>query len=184
MITEKFKRDNRGIALVSVMVLLTVCMLMATVIVEITYSSMLSRRINTRADNNFYSAESAVDDLEAVVQSLAVQAVLDLETPAYSSLSFVDAAESRVITAAKGSGYTITSTKFVNFSESEFESLSKYMFDQLDYDIKKVLGKPKLNEDGSVDAEADTAGVGIFADSAEEADFADDDYGDGNSEDQ
>ncbi len=41
-----------------------------------------------------------------------------------------------------------------------------------------------LNEDGSVDAEADTAGVGIFADSAEEADFADDDYGDGNSEDQ
>ncbi len=41
-----------------------------------------------------------------------------------------------------------------------------------------------LNEDGSVDAEADTAGVGIFADSAEEADFTDDDYGDGNSEDQ
>ena len=41
-----------------------------------------------------------------------------------------------------------------------------------------------LNEDGSVDTEADTAGVGIFADSAEEADFADDDYGDGNSEDQ
>ncbi len=155
MITEKFKRDNRGIALVSVMVLLTVCMLMATVIVEITYSSMLSRRINTRADNNFYSAESAVDDLEAVVQSLAVQAVLDLETPAYSSLSFVDAAESRVITAAKGSGYTITSTKFVNFSEAEFESLSKYMFDQLDYDIKKVLGKPKLNDDGSVATDAE-----------------------------
>ena len=41
-----------------------------------------------------------------------------------------------------------------------------------------------LNEDGSVDTEADTAGVGIFADSAEEADLADDDYGDGNSEDQ
>ena len=65
MIAKKIQKDNRGIALVSVMVLLTVCMLLATVIIEITYSSMISRRVNTRSDNNFYSAESAVDAQDA-----------------------------------------------------------------------------------------------------------------------
>ena len=126
-------KDNRGIALVSVMIVMTVVMLMATLIVELAYTSLLSRRVNTKSTKNFYAAQSALDDMSTVLQSIAVYSAKELENS--SSDSFVEVAEE---TLKKAAGI---STAFGGkMSDADSLKMSKFFFDNLTPEVKKVLG--------------------------------------------
>lgn len=123
---KHFLHDNSGVALVSVMVVATVCLLVATIVLELTYTSLMSRRVNKMANTNFYSAESAVDNLETILQSVAVYASKAMESD--SSKQFVDAAADTLVNSAGATDLSDTA------------AISEYLFDSLDDEYKKILG--------------------------------------------
>lgn len=119
------KPDNRGIAMVSVMIVATVCLLVATIVLEITYTSLLSRKVYKTANNNMYSAESAIDDMEAVLQSIAVFSVD--KNKANPSESFINIAEDTLLTSSGAS------------SISDTETIANYIYSQLDDHYKEAF---------------------------------------------
>lgn len=125
----KRKLNDEGIALVSVMIVLTVCLLIASTILEITYFSLLSRRISTKSTDNFYSAEVALEDMETVLQSVALYSVNQIRSN--PTTNFVDLATQTLNTSAGTTDISSTAGK---------AALSRYLFNSLDDDIKKILG--------------------------------------------
>ncbi len=124
---KAFHNDNRGIALASVMIVMTVCLLIATIVLEITYTSLMSRRVNKFANNNFYTSESALGDIETVLQNVATFTMQQMKSG--GSTEFIDTATDTIV---KSAGAT---------SLSDTDAISRYLFSQLDNDTKKMLGK-------------------------------------------
>lgn len=123
---RKLSSDNRGIAMVSVMIVATVCLLVATIVLEMTYTSLLSRKVYTKANDNLYSAEAAVDDMESVLQSIAVYSVK--QNQLNTSESFIDIAEQSLLSASGASNL------------DDHDSLADYIYSQLDDEYKKSFG--------------------------------------------
>lgn len=119
------KPDNRGIAMVSVMIVTTVCLLVATIVLEITYTSLLSRKVYKTANDNLYSAESAIDDMEAVLQSIAVFSVN--KNKSNPSESFINIAEETLLTSSGAS------------SINDTEKIADYIYSQLDDHYKEAF---------------------------------------------
>lgn len=117
--------NNKGVAMVSVMIVATVCLLIATIVLEITYTSLLSRRVYTASNNTMYSAETAVDDMETVLQSIAVYSIK--QNQSNPNESFVDIVESSLLAAAGTSSLTDTA------------SIANYMYNNLDPYYKKMF---------------------------------------------
>ncbi len=69
------KHDNRGIALVSVLIVITLCLLLSGAIMQVSYMALLSRNVSTASANNFYDAESVVDDIKIELQTVAAAAL-------------------------------------------------------------------------------------------------------------
>lgn len=132
-IFRKKLKDNNGVALISVMIIMTVVMLMATLIVEMSYNALLSRKVNTRSTKNFYAAQSAIDDMSTVLQSIAVYSAKELDDS--NSDSFLDMAEE---TLKNTTG--ISSSFGGKFSKDDSDKLSKFFFYNLTPEVKKVLG--------------------------------------------
>lgn len=119
--------DNRGVALISVLVIMTVCLLVSTVVLEITYTSLLSRKVNKVSNDTFYSAETTLDDVQTVLQDVAVFTMKQMNTN--SSLEFIDSAKTTLLASSGAS------------SLNDTEKISEYIFDQLTSDTKAVLGQ-------------------------------------------
>ncbi len=143
-------KDNRGIALVSVMIVMTVVMLMATLIVELAYTSLLSRRVNTKSTKNFYAAQSALDDMSTVLQSIAVYSAKELENSSSKTDGFIDVAERTLKSAANLSDSYITDRVM---KAEDAAKLSKFFFDNLTPEVKAVLGTD-TNGDGVYEYDA------------------------------
>lgn len=124
---------NKGVAMISVMITLTVCLLIATIVLQITYTSLLSRKVNTQASNNFYSAESAIDDVQTVLQSLAVYSASQMS----SGDEFVDTVVSALLTASGATSIADTSL------------ISQYLYNNLDDDLKIIFGKEITDASGN-----------------------------------
>ncbi len=69
------KTDDRGIALVSVMIALMLCLLLSATIMRVSYLSLLSRNIDTVSADTFYTAESVVDDIRLNLQQASAAAL-------------------------------------------------------------------------------------------------------------
>ena len=143
-------KDNRGIALVSVMIVMTVVMLMATLIVELAYTSLLSRRVNTNSTKNFYAAQSALDDMSNVLQSIAIYSAKKYDDSTDFSSDFLSITANAIQNAATqangGTSVTIGyngQIKDLNVSKA----ISKFFFNNLDPQVQKVLGTD-TNGDG------------------------------------
>ncbi|MGN0164976.1 MAG: hypothetical protein ACI39R_02235 [Lachnospiraceae bacterium] len=119
------KINDKGIALVSVMIVATVCLLVATIVLEITYTSLLSRKVYKTSNDNMYTAESAVDDMESVLQSIAVYAVK--RNNANPTESFINIAEDVLLEASGASDL------------SEHEKIADYIYSQLDSQYKEIF---------------------------------------------
>lgn len=135
---DNFKKNlrlasNRGVAMISVMITLTVCLLVATIVLQITYTSLLSRKVNTQASNNFYSAESAIDDVQTVLQSIAVYSTKQMN----SGDEFVDTVVDSLLTASGATAISDTNT------------ISQYLYSNLDDDLKKVFGTKTVDASGN-----------------------------------
>lgn len=68
---NKQTRDNRGIALISVLITITLCFLLSGAIMQVSYLALLSRNVSTASANNFYDAESVVDNMKVELQKIA-----------------------------------------------------------------------------------------------------------------
>lgn len=68
---NKKSHDNRGIALVSVLITITLCFLLSGAIMQVSYMALLSRNVSTASANNFYDAESVVDSIRVELQKVA-----------------------------------------------------------------------------------------------------------------
>ncbi|MGN0164974.1 MAG: pilus assembly PilX N-terminal domain-containing protein [Lachnospiraceae bacterium] len=130
---NKRKINNQGIALVSVMIIATVCMLVATIVIEMTYNALLSRRVYNSANDNMYSAETAVDEMESVLQSVAVYSVK--RNNLNPSESFIDIAEDTLLKSAGAS------------SLLEYDKIADYFYSQLSDYYKKCFGSKKEGSD-------------------------------------
>ena len=119
--------NNRGVAMVSVMIIATVCFLVATIVLEITYTSLLSRKVYRTSNDTMYSAEAAVDDMETVLQSIAVYSIKENKTD--PSRHFVDVVEETLKKASGATALTDTAT------------VSDYIYNNLDPYYKKMFSK-------------------------------------------
>ena len=131
--------DNRGVAMVSVMIVLTVCMLIATIVLQITYTSLLSRRVNSQASSNFYAAEGTLDDVQSVLQSIAVYSTNVLASN--SSMEFVDVAHD-VLYENAGADASLS-------VEEQNAKISEYLFNNLQDEYKQILGQKQTDETGA-----------------------------------
>ncbi len=140
---NNLKSSNRGVALVSVLIALTVCLLVATVVLEITYTSLLSRKVNKYSNDNFYSSETALDDVETVLQNVAVYTMNQLKTE--SSTEFIESAASTLLASSNAT------------SLDDTDAISQYLFSQLTEETKAVLGKQTEALDGTTTYEYDSS---------------------------
>jgi len=68
-------KDDSGIALLSVLVMVLLCFLLSATIMRASYVALLSRNVKTTSTNNFYSAEGVVDQMKIRLQSVAAAAL-------------------------------------------------------------------------------------------------------------
>ena len=122
--------DNRGIALISVIIVGLVCALIASVVLEITYSSLQSRKVYKAATETNYVAEGAVDDMESVVQNLAYYAVS--KNSADVSKTFITVAAQTLATASGAS------TSFN--TADDYNKVADYIYSNMTEDYKKMFG--------------------------------------------
>lgn len=136
---RKFSKDNSGIAMISVMIICTVCLLIATVVLEITYTSLLSRKVYKAANNTKYTAESTVDDMESVIQNIAYYAVE--KKAGASNDTFITVAKNLLMQECGVSAFE---------TQDDYDKLADYIFKNLDTRNQKTLGQAIKDADGHV----------------------------------
>ncbi len=73
---RELERDNRGIALVSVMVGVMLCLLLSATIMRVSYLSFLQKSIGEKTTTTFYENEMFVDDLKLGIQQVVAKAAV------------------------------------------------------------------------------------------------------------
>jgi len=127
----KLRNNNKGVALISVMIVAMIAMILATVVLELTYNSLLSRRVNSRSNKNFYEAEFAVNNVETTLQAVSAYAASMATTD--SSKTFSQHAAEAILKSSSLSSTDITAS-------ANYSAIADYFFSQMDEDVKKVLG--------------------------------------------
>ncbi|MBO4788299.1 MAG: hypothetical protein J5531_05295 [Lachnospiraceae bacterium] len=77
---RELERDNRGIALISVMVGVMLCLLLSATIMRVSYLSFLQKSIGEKTTTTFYENEMFVDDLKLGIQKVVAQAAVGVST--------------------------------------------------------------------------------------------------------
>ena len=77
---EGRSRDDRGIALISVMICIMLCFLLSATIMRVSYLSYLQKSIGKETTKTFYENETYVDDLKLGIQTMVVQAANSVST--------------------------------------------------------------------------------------------------------
>jgi cell division GTPase FtsZ len=104
--------------------------MIATVVLQLTYRSLLSRGVNKKSDDNFYSSESALDDIETVLQNIAVNSINSVQSDSSGNTTFINAAQAALVNVTGAS----------DVSSLDNTQISEYIFNQLDSDTKAILG--------------------------------------------
>ncbi len=66
---SQFRKDNRGIALISVMICATLCLLLSATILRVSLLSYRQKAISKQAASTFYENEAIVDDIKMGLQA-------------------------------------------------------------------------------------------------------------------
>lgn len=82
---RKFDRDNRGIALITVVIGVMFCLLLTSTMLRVSLLGLQSREVNKQVSDNFYDAESVVDTVRLNVQNYAAKAWAETSNGADSS---------------------------------------------------------------------------------------------------
>lgn len=77
---RELERDNRGIALISVMVGVMLCLLLSATIMRVSYLSFLQKSIGEKTTTTFYENEMFVDDLKLGIQQVVAQAAVGVSS--------------------------------------------------------------------------------------------------------
>lgn len=70
----KLKKDNQGIALITVVIGVMFCLLLSSTMLRVSLLGMQSRSVNNQVSNTFYDAESVVDTVRMNLQNTAAKA--------------------------------------------------------------------------------------------------------------
>ena len=84
---RRLKNDDRGIALISVMICVMLCFLLSATIMRISLLSYLQKGIGKQSTSTFYENESFVDDIKLGVQQKVAVASSKYKTSVLSSVS-------------------------------------------------------------------------------------------------
>ncbi|MBQ6661152.1 MAG: hypothetical protein IJM57_07000 [Lachnospiraceae bacterium] len=112
---EGRSRDDRGIALISVMICIMLCFLLSATIMRVSYLSYLQKSIGKETTKTFYENETYVDDLKLGIQTMVVQAANSVTTSdANPSQTFVN-----TITGAFGSTKSDIESRLSSFLNAD-----------------------------------------------------------------
>ena len=71
---KRIKADNRGIALITVVIGVMFCLLLTSTMMRVSLLGLQSREVNNQSSDNFYDAESVVDTVRLNLQHYAAKA--------------------------------------------------------------------------------------------------------------
>ena len=93
-------RDDRGVALVSVMICVMLCFLLSATIMRVSFLSFLQKSVKTASVDAFYSTEAYMDDLKEGMQQVAAKAIASTATATSNkSQAFITNIASQITTA-------------------------------------------------------------------------------------
>lgn len=71
---RRIKQDNRGIALITVVIGVMFCLLLTSTMLRVSILGLQSRGINNQTSDNFYDAEGVIDTIRLNLQNIAAKA--------------------------------------------------------------------------------------------------------------
>lgn len=77
---SRFRRDRRGSGMVTVIVCVSFILILGTVLLFTSYTGYMIKASNRRSKVNFYSAETAMDEIRAGLQQRTTEAIKDAYT--------------------------------------------------------------------------------------------------------
>lgn len=78
-------KDNRGIALITVVIGVMFCLLLTSTMLRVSLIGLNSRKVNNQTSVTFYSAETVIDSAAMNVQNIAAKAWAETDTQNYTS---------------------------------------------------------------------------------------------------
>lgn len=133
----EISKDNHGMALVSVIIIITLISIMAGALLQASYMAYSRKVVERRSTENFYSAESVVDTIKSVVQNCVSEAVSEAQT---SDEAFAKAAFAALLNMDKT---TITSSSYANVDDPAVQALKNLLWKNI---IKDSNGNAKTDE--------------------------------------
>lgn len=99
--TRKNQRDDRGVALISVMICVTLCFLLSATIMRVSFLSFLQKSVKKASVSAFYSNEAYMDDLREGMQEVAARAIVaTASTTSNKSQAFINNVASQISNAS------------------------------------------------------------------------------------
>ena len=77
---QEMRKDNRGIALISVMICATLCLLLSATILRVSILSYRQKAIGKQSASTFYENEVYVDDIKMGLQAKVAEAFAESST--------------------------------------------------------------------------------------------------------
>lgn len=105
---RRLKNDDRGIALISVMICVMLCFLLSATIMRISLLSYLQKGIGKQSTSTFYENESFVDDIKLGVQQKV--AVAFAESSSTTQTAFLANFKSKILADGVAAGVSVTGT--------------------------------------------------------------------------
>ena len=105
---RRLKDDDRGIALISVMICVMLCFLLSATIMRISLLSYLQKGIGKQSTSTFYENESFVDDIKLGVQQKV--AVAFAESSSTTQTAFLANFKAKILADGVAAGASVTAT--------------------------------------------------------------------------
>ncbi len=115
------RENNKGVALVSVLVIITLLSLLAGTVLNMAYLAYSRKLVEKRNNENFYAAEAVLDTVRSVLQNSAAEAIPEASN---SEEDFAKAAFSAI------TGTTLTSVT-VGDKITEVSTIEEYLYEKI-----------------------------------------------------
>jgi|GEM_PF-2732498 hypothetical protein len=113
---RRLKNDDRGIALISVMICIMLCFLLSATILRISLLSYLQKGIGKQSSSTFYENEAFVDDIKLGVQQKV--AVAFAESSSTTQVAFIANFKSKLLADGVAAGASSTSSEKVKLEKA------------------------------------------------------------------
>lgn len=139
---KEMKRDDRGIALISVMVGVMLCLLLSATIMRVSYLSYLQKSIGAKTTSTFYENEEMVDDIKMGIQTVVAKAAIGVSSSseANATKAFLEAVKTSL--GASNTALNAKLLSFVQKNDSIYDvsvTVGGVVEDNNDLVIKNVL---------------------------------------------